>query len=228
MFECIKWKQSVIFAVFVILSPFIMFITKSFLSFMLGFNVFLAFIPLYLIWLIEYLLKRSDYKIKYYHIIIFIIFVLFFPNTFYIITDAIHINSSLFYTFEEIYSPTVYLRDISSYIMLFHILIAIFYGLYAGCESLLGVRNILLNLKLKPVINNIMLFMIIILSSVGIYIGRFMRFFSWDIFNPVKIISELFLEIDLFFFMFILLFTFTQLIIYTGYLHIKGSSKSSN
>lgn len=227
MFKCIKWKQSVIFAVFVILSPFIMFVTKSFLSFMLGFNVFLAFIPLYLIWLIEYLLVRSDYKIRYYHIIVFIIFVLFFPNTFYIITDAIHINSSLFYTFEEMYSPTVYLKDISSYVMLFHILIAILFGLYAGCESLIGVKNILVKLGFKPVVNKIIILMIVILSSVGIYIGRFMRFFSWDIFNPVKIISELFIEIDSFFFMFVLVFTFIQLIIYTGYLHIRGSSKSS-
>ena len=63
-------------------------------------------------------------------------FVLFLPNTFYVITDAIHIDSALYYTYEELYTPVTYLRNISIYVMLVHIIFAILLGLYAGAESL--------------------------------------------------------------------------------------------
>lgn len=223
MFKPIKWRTTIIFAIFSIVSPFVMMITNNFLSFMLGFNIFLAYIPLYLIWLIIFLLEKTSFKIKYYHILLFLLFILFLPNTFYVITDAIHINSTLFYT-KKLYTPETYLRNISAYLMLAHIIFAILLGLYAGAESFVQVYYIFKRLQIKKHLSNIIFAGIIILSSIGIYIGRFLRFFSWDILNPVRIVSELLTQIDIFFLLFILLFSSIQYVVYYGYnaLRIHG------
>jgi len=172
MLRVIKWRTTLIFAFFTVISPFIMIITNSFLSVMLGFNLFLAYVPLYIIWLLRYLLEKNNYRIQYYHFLLFLLFVLFLPNTFYVITDAIHLNSSLFYTYEHLYAPSTYLRDIKAYVMLIHIIVTILLGLYAGAESLVQLRRVMDQLSLKVSLSRFIHFMIIVLSSIGIYIGR--------------------------------------------------------
>lgn len=221
MFKFIHKKTTIAFAVFVIGSPLLMKVTDSFLSFMLGFNIGLAFIPLFLIWLINNLLNKSDGKIKYYHVLLAILFILFFPNTFYVITDAIHISSSLFYTYDSLYSPTLYLENISAYIMLIHILTTIGFGIYAGAESLYQFKKALSTIKLTEIYQQAVIIVVIILSSVGIYIGRFMRLFSWEILNPIQIISSLYERSNTFMLLFILLFTAIQLGIHYTYQAMK-------
>lgn len=75
MFSVIKWKPTLVFALFVLSSPFALLVTRSFLSIMLGFNVFLAFIPLYLIWLLKSLLEKAQWVLKLHHVILFLVFV---------------------------------------------------------------------------------------------------------------------------------------------------------
>ncbi len=214
-------KTTLIFAMFVILSPFMMYITRHFLSVMLGFNIFLAYIPLFLMWFLRYLLDKSEGSIKYYHILLFIVFILFFPNTFYVITDAIHISSSMFYTYEQLYAPTVYLENIEAYVMLIHIVLTILFGIYAGVESLHQLKKILHKFHYHIYVQKSIVLIIIILSSIGIYIGRFMRFFSWDILNPIQIIVSLYERFNGFMIGFILLFTGVQILLYSVYQNIR-------
>jgi len=214
-FGFIRWNITIAFAVFVILSPFLMVVTRSFLSFMLGFNVFLAFVPMFLIW---YLTTHPTKT--FFHYLLVVVFILFLPNTFYVITDMIHLNSASFYTSEALYSPNVYLEDIGSYIMLVHIGFTVLFGVYAGIVSLIGFETLLRSYRLKAVHINLILFATILLSSIGIYIGRFLRFFSWDILNPLKILTELIQNMNLFMVLFILLFTGVQGILYYMGKHI--------
>lgn len=209
LLEFIKKDISTVYIVFIILSPFVMYLTKSFLSFMLGFNIFLAYIPLLIIW---YLNNYEKKNVKFY--ILLVIFIFFLPNTFYVITDMIHINSSVFYTFNDLYTPMTYLRNISAYIMLIHISLTVILGIYAGIVSLTQFKKILSSYKLNNIKINIIIITTILLSSIGIYIGRFLRFFSWDIINPIKVITEFIQSIDYFAIEFILIFTITQIILY--------------
>ena len=225
MLTWIDWKTSWIFAIFVIISPFFMLISESFLSFMLGFNVFLAYIPLAIIWLLKDL-SKLEYKHKRLTLsLLFILFVLFFPNTFYIITDLIHLNSTAFYTFEHQYAPIEYLEDLPAYIMLTHILLAIGFGLYAGLESLRQLRSLLISFNFKKVQIEVILLGIIVLSSIGIYIGRFMRFFSWDIIQVFRLLGDLFDRMNGFFLGFIVLFTFIQGLLYYLYRALLEQNK---
>lgn len=225
MLSWIKWKTTWIFALFVIISPFFMIISRSFLSFMLGFNVFLAFIPLAIIWLLKHL-NQNDYKYKLVTMsLLFMTFILFFPNTFYIITDLIHLNSTAFYTFEHQYAPMEYLDDLPAYVMLMHILIAILFGIYAGVESLSQLRGLLESLNMKRLHIESMITLILVLSSIGIYIGRFMRFFSWDIIRPFDLLSDLFIRMNGFFIGFVLMFTLIQGLLDLAYRQLNNSAQ---
>jgi len=58
MLEFIDKKITIYYASFVVLSIFLIgFISNNFISFVLGFNVFLAYIPLFLIWYLDSLLR---------------------------------------------------------------------------------------------------------------------------------------------------------------------------
>ena len=80
------------------------------------------------------------------------------------------------------------------------------------------------NNKITTAVVVVMLF----LSSIGIYLGRFLRFFSWDVLRPFTLLSEFFQNFDIFVITFIVFFTMLELIVYYGYkyLVIKTPSKS--
>ncbi len=211
MVRFINSKITIIYAMFTISSVLLVIVTHSFLSFMLGINVFLAYIPMFLLWYLNDLQKAVNYKYmlkKSY--LIFIIFVLFFPNTFYIITDFIHISSNQFYTFNNQYTPVVYSHDIIAYIMVFHIFLASLFGVFAGVYSLAKIKELMINQKLSKKLSELIIISIIFLSSVGIYIGRFLRFFSWEIFAPFRILTELIDDFSWFMVLFVLIFSVLQ------------------
>ncbi|MFW5864495.1 MAG: DUF1361 domain-containing protein [Candidatus Izemoplasmataceae bacterium] len=218
-------KITLSFMVFVIISPFFMIFSGNFLSFMLGFNVFLALIPLWLIWYIKHL-NQNDRFYKHKVIGLSVLFILFFPNTFYIITDAIHLNSASFYSFETPYAPLVYSENIYAYIMLMHIIIAMMFGCYAGVRALHELRLFLKDMKRSRLQIELIVLMIIFVTSIGIYIGRFMRYFSWEIFRPLALINDLISRINGFFVGFILLFMIAMMMLDQGYQSLARDSLS--
>lgn len=224
MFKIINLKITIYYAVFTVISILIITpITRHFLSFMLGFNVFLAYIPMFISWVIVKLQNDVDYKtLRIESVILFIVFVLFLPNTFYIITDLIHIDNSDFYQniITETYSffnTKEYLKDIVPYIIILQIAFSMILGIYAGVYSLYKIEEVMVKQEIKKIVRSIIIVTVLFLSSIGIYIGRFLRFFSWEIFNPIKIIKELYLDFSLFTFYFIILFTIAQVILYYTY-----------
>lgn len=208
-----KLTDHLLFVVgYFILSVVFTLLDTSMLSIWLGINVILAAIP-YL--LITYIQKRQDEKevqIDYINILLFVVFVFFLPNAFYVITDFIHISGLEFYNDIE-YGVRIYEEVIEQYVLLVHILFSALIGIYYGAKSLLKVEQVLKNhLSSKGL--NIMIFILIFLSSIGIYIGRFLRLFSWDILNPFNVLELFFNEFNIFGLWFIILFTVIQYVFF--------------
>ncbi|HHU55562.1 MAG TPA: DUF1361 domain-containing protein, partial [Acholeplasmataceae bacterium] len=157
---------------------------------MFGWNVFLAFIP-YLISL--YFEKIKEKKVLFYFSII--VFILFLPNAFYLITDFIHLQNHKYY--ETIY---VYTRSLDIWVALIHIALGFILGIIFGTYSLINLEKIV-----QKKYQQLIIIFICLLSGIGIYIGRFLRFNSWDIIKPITLIKKLITSIDVFSLGFILL-----------------------
>lgn len=154
-------------------------ITNQFTYLFLIWNLFLAIIP-YLIseWLsmnipvIENKWKRS---------ITLLLWLLFIPNSFYILTDLVHLD---------------HFNSAPKWFDLLLLLSFSWNGLVLGILSIRKVEliaglSISGNFKfrnLKP----LFLFVIMWLNAFGIYIGRYLRFNSWDIImQPFSLLAEM-------------------------------------
>ncbi len=144
-------------------------------SFFYGFllwNLFLAFIPFCIS---QYMLHKEDMgKIKWW--LCLGAWLLFFPNAPYIITDLIHLRFRnavpLWYDAAMVFSAALT-------------------GLWIGCISLLQMEQIWRkqwpNIKVRYFIAAVLL-----LSGFGIYLGRVLRFNSWDVIaNPMDLMKAI-------------------------------------
>ena len=162
----------------------------------MNWNLLLAFIPL----LALYLFERS-YS-KYLKVFLFFLWFLFLPNAPYIVTDLIH------------------LRDVGPEWMLWFDGMMLFayalVGVYVTAYSMIKMKNILFK---KIIHQNIFLIIISLLSSFGIYLGRYIRWNTWDIItHPIDIaltISDI-LSIEYFNPLFITSILFFTLFILAG------------
>lgn len=135
-------------------------------------NLFLAWIP----YIISSFFIKKDTSI-YKFTLFFIFWLLFFPNAPYLTTDTLHLVSSL---------PSSLLYD--SLLLFFFGWI----GLLLGMLSLFHIHQYLKN-HLSNLISELFIFIICFISSFGVYLGRFERWNSWDIFiNPVYLIRDSF------------------------------------
>lgn len=196
-----------------------LFLTMEGLSIWMGINVVLAMVPLVTIVYLYNRFLKNEMRVDWIVIVGLLFFIFFYPNSFYILTDFMHIDRTDFYI-TEMYQGTTYLRDISPYFMLGHIIISALIGAYAGIQSLLYLEK-MITLKFgSRKLANVVSVIVLLLSSVGIYIGRFLRFFSWDVFRPIILLKEFFGSIDVFSVEFIITFTILELIIFYGYKHL--------
>lgn len=135
-------------------------------------NLFLAWIP----YIISSFLIKKDMPAGRF-VIFFIFWLIFFPNAPYLVTDVLHIAGRL--------SPFLWYDS----------LLFFFFGwigLFLGMLSLLDIHQYL-KTRLSYIISEIIIFAICVISSFGIYLGRFERWNSWDIFiNPFHLIKDSF------------------------------------
>lgn len=135
-------------------------------------NLVLAWIP----YLISLFFIKKDTPKKYF-IPLFILWFLFFPNAPYLVTDVLHIVAS---------SPSLLWYD--SLLFFFFGWI----GLFLGMLSLFNVHQYL-RARLSYFLSEIIIFIICFISSFGMYLGRFQRWNSWDMFiHPVVLMKHLF------------------------------------
>ena len=133
-------------------------------------NLFLAVVPL----LFSTLLIAT--KRNYLQWILFIVWILFFPNALYIITDLVHLkerdNIPLWFDIMLVFSAATN-------------------GLLIAFISLWQVE-LFLQQKHNQSGVTFILYGCLFISCFGVYIGRFLRWNSWDIFlNPFQFSSEI-------------------------------------
>jgi uncharacterized membrane protein len=148
--------------------------TNHSLFLFLNWNLFLAFIP----WLFTsiVMLTPTLKKRKWVLVPLFLSWILFFPNAPYILTDLFHLRAS---TTGTIWYDLVLILSFA------------WTGLLFGLVSLFDMEKLLgqfIRRRTITIISVILLFV----SGFGIYIGRFLRWNSWDILsNPLKLMSDI-------------------------------------
>jgi uncharacterized membrane protein len=139
----------------------------SFCYLFLLWNIFLAFVPLK----VSMQLKKES-ALQFRSTTLLICWLLFFPNSLYLITDLIHL--------EQRQNVPVWYDAVLLYVCASVGLIIAFISLYEVELFLTG--------KMKNNIKNTVIVFCLFLGSFGVYLGRFLRWNSWDvIFNPVRI-----------------------------------------
>lgn len=125
----------------------------------------------------------------------------FFPNTFYMLTDIVHMH----------FTSTV-LWERSSMILFMLYVPSILLGVFSG---VLSVRYAFESLKLKqPYLRWGLIVILSSLSSFAIHIGRYARLNSWDILTrPKLVIDEMLAVISREALPFIIGFTFIQMMV---------------
>lgn len=140
----------------------------------LNWNLFLAGIPWMLSSLV--LLKPSLWKSKGMMVLLLGTWLLFFPNAPYILTDLYHLKLK---------------TGVPTWFDLILILSFAWTGLLYGILSLLDIEKILLKsmTQTKVIIISILLLFV---TSFGVYLGRFLRWNSWDIIsNPLGLFQDI-------------------------------------
>lgn len=136
----------------------------------LTWNLTLAWLPLIFAFL-SWEMQKSKF------VCLFLLFWLaFFPNAPYLITDLIHYQA--------------WNVAVSPWLDAVALLTAAITGMFLGLLSLYIV-HLLLRQKIGGLNANIIIFIIIVISSLGVYIGRILRLNSWDIINFPQITRSL-------------------------------------
>ncbi|HEM6112441.1 TPA: DUF1361 domain-containing protein [Streptococcus suis] len=161
----------------------------------LTWNMFLALVAL------DFAILTNHSKSKAMKIIAGLLWLFFYPNTFYMVTDIVHIH----------FANTVLWQRESMILFMLYVP-SIFYGVMTGVESL---RLIFSAFSIKSYWFKLFLVGVLsLLSSFAIHIGRYARLNSWDIFTrPSVVVSEMIEVISWAALPFILGFTFIQIMV---------------
>ncbi len=144
--------------------------TDSSFYLFLVWNLFLACIPY------GFTILLSLYKTNHFIFWLgFIIWLLFLPNSPYILTDLQHIRLS---TLQSVWFDVLLILSFA------------INGLIIGFASLWRMQA-LLREKFSKITTNVITYLILLLCGFGIYLGRVLRWNSWDILHdPTGILSD--------------------------------------
>jgi uncharacterized membrane protein len=140
----------------------------------LNWNLFLAFIP----WAVTSIaiIKPNIQKYKITIFILLAIWLLFFPNAPYILTDLFHLRLK---------------TSMPKWFDLILILCFAWTGLVFGFLSLWDIERIM-SKSINEIWIDIISVSLLFIGSFGIYLGRFLRWNSWDIINePFNLIYDI-------------------------------------
>ncbi len=192
-------------------------------------NLFLAVIPFYSSLAVLFL-KQTKY-IKWLMIpILLMIWILFLPNSFYMLTDLIHLDGSHLVLDTSI---GLYSSDLSQWICILYVAIGILMGMFFGIYSTLLIYLAILPAKFHLFLSGCYTLTISILVGYGVYIGRFLRLNTWDVLHPRTLIKTLITDFDKFTIKFsglialIFLICFLVILLLAEKPYLKASKKSS-
>lgn len=146
-------------------------ITYSFLIW----NLFLAWVPLLISILLEFLSSKKIHFKKFIFFILLVVWLFFLPNSPYIVTDFVHLYR---------------LQDLPIWYDIILIQSFAWNGLVLGFFAIYKVQKLVRKYsnRLK---SWIFVIFTLIVTSFGIYLGRFWRWNTWDlIFYPSEILTD--------------------------------------
>lgn len=111
----------------------------------------------------------------------------------------------------------MYNTDIFAWFKMFTIGIGCIYGVILGLESLRLFLKMSATLT-SPFISWICISAVSLMSGFGVYLGRFLRFNSWDVLQPVNLINGILAELNIFALQFTLCFAAVILLLFFFYL----------
>jgi uncharacterized membrane protein len=157
-------------------------------------NLFLAALPL----LISYRITRSFDIKKITTWLWFFLWILFLPNAPYIVTDFVHLeNGSQYY-----------------WIDLLIIVLTAINGMLMGFISLKQIVTIFSFYFSKPLASTFEI-VVITASAYGVYMGRFMRYNSWDIFiKPYAMARDIYHSVGEKAILFVIIFSLVSYLLY--------------
>lgn len=146
-------------------------LTQSFFFLFLVWNLFLAAIPIIITLYVSQKKKLNRWQLCGW----FAIWLLFLPNAPYIITDIIHLRLS------------------SGPLLIFDTILVGFFALSGMVYYTISVRDMKVQLRVFfPRMTKYLLFAIPFAVGFGIYLGRFLRWNSWDLLsNPHYLLSTI-------------------------------------
>jgi uncharacterized membrane protein len=140
----------------------------------LPWNLFLAFIPYYISARLQQKPIPKEKRVK--SIVVFIAWLLFIPNSFYILTDLFHL---------QIKEEPLRWFDLT---LIFSFA---WNGLLLGILSVRQMEKIMWA-RFRVRNEFFFLYPLMWLIALGIYIGRYMRFNSWDVItNPFQLVEDI-------------------------------------
>lgn len=159
-------KDIIIITIFAVVLNILRIVIWDKMSFLyILWNIFLAFIPFLISFTLLSFLKDGKFN-KLILIAGFILWILFIPNAPYLVTDIIHLGTTKVV-------PILY-----DTLLLFS---SAWLGMILFFYSLSHIEQII-QMRFSKRNTSIIIGIIILLVSFGIYIGRFLRFNSWDVF----------------------------------------------
>lgn len=144
--------------------------TESLIYIFLTWNLFLAFIPF---WISSFLKKKENIKPHYFPLIV--AWILFLPNSPYILTDLFHLKQRLMI-------PLWYdLILVSSFALI---------GFIVFYKSILDMMKVFKKHIADHYFKYIMPFFFWLVAF-GLYLGRYLRFNSWNVINhPFRLVNQ--------------------------------------
>jgi uncharacterized membrane protein len=160
-------KNLLFFAILILFTMigFRFFYSGKLAFFFLMWNTYLAVVP----YVISDFMKRKSLS-KYQHLLTAFVCILFLPNAIYLISDFEH------------------LRERPGVPFFFDILLMFYAALIGLLLNVLALKNLnLVFLRyLHPNPTSVLISLIILLSGFGVYLGRYLRWNSWDLITRPK------------------------------------------
>lgn len=170
--------------------------THDFYCGFLLWNLFLAGIPLMISTLILRVKTRSGVAL----FCMLSVWLLFLPNAPYVITDLVHLYER---------PPVPFWYDMVV------MLLSAMNGLILGFSSIIQIEGIVKK-ELPGVNSNVVRLFTILAMSYGVYLGRYLRFNSWDaIMNPLEVSQGIIQSLGIGTAGFVLTFSFLNFVFYS-------------
>lgn len=146
--------------------------TGQLLFVFLVWNLFLAFVP----YLISKKMEKKKLAGRWKFFAGAFVWVLFVPNTFYIITDLFHLDMN---------------EDVPQWFDLALLLSFAWSGMLFGILSIRHMER-MFERNFNKKFDLLFLLPVMALNSLGVYVGRYLRFNSWDVIaNPLQLIRDI-------------------------------------